>query len=42
MAKVSKPFMCADCGKLLTYAQAQKCMREGCSCGAYDVDVNPN
>lgn len=40
--KVSKPFVCNECGKLLTLAQAEKAMRSGCSCGGYDIDVNPN
>lgn len=41
-AKKIKPFACLECGKTLTFGEAQAASWRGCpKCGGADVDVNP-
>lgn len=42
VTKKIKPFACRECGKTLTFGEAQAAGWRGCpKCGGSDVDVNP-
>jgi predicted RNA-binding Zn-ribbon protein involved in translation (DUF1610 family) len=39
--KSTKPFVCLECGKQLTYGQAKAAEYRGCpKCGGSDIDTN--
>jgi predicted RNA-binding Zn-ribbon protein involved in translation (DUF1610 family) len=39
--KSTKPFVCLECGKQLTYGQAKAAEYRGCpKCGGSDIDAN--